>query len=790
MPWCRCLSLFMLLLLLTAGPGGIGCRRAEVPPPSPISLLDGLDPKQPLGPWRVAAQVRGTHPWVDEAQGLGVELDGVVIPARERDGLSARQKKLVSRTLGKGGALVQTGPVSSLRMPVALAAGERPLLGIRYGAAMAGGTRIEARLLRDDEPVATVRAAVAGDWLEALLLSPPGGADALELRHHLPPGSEIILRDTALIVLDRGAADAAVERARLYLRLARGTPAAPVPRQRVEPLSRDGSTFETLLLSSGESVNLPLPGEPAGRRLRCWLTVLSADGAQPAVLTLAADTGEGDPRVLLRAAVDAGGVGRWSEFLLEGDRGLPPDCRGLTVTLTGGDAVAGISGPLLLPERRPGGRKNLLVIDLDTLRADRMATYGYEGWPTTAGLDEWLLENGGHLFEHAYSPAVSTLPATAKFLAGRYHDVHRQRTVPRGYDLLQERLRRHGYYCVAFTGGGQLRSTGFEQGFHEYHWSREVGKLEDSFPRAEAWLAANGGERFFLFLHTYETHAPYTRGDFCAGLPRGRLGDLMAGEPLIPDGSGIGNRSELDEAERRYVNAAYDGGVKTATEGVRDLLASLRRLGLGENTVAVILSDHGEEFWDHHQLFAQHGQSLYGELLNVPLIIIDPDHPAGGLHRIGEEVSTVDLLPTVLDLLGLDAAADTDGVSLAPLLGERGTGNAFRREIPVIASRMQDECCVVRGGVKFIAPLGPEPWRTGACGLPGGVGELYHLGEDPGERTNLAATRPELRQEMAELLHRAATGALPPLEGEAAGREPADPDLRRQLRALGYVDGD
>jgi len=793
MPGRRILSLLLLTLLFATVPGGLGCRRAEPEPlPPPISLLDGLDPAEPLGPWRVAAQVRGTHPWVDKAQGLGVELDGVIIPARKRDGLSERQKKRVSRKLGKGGTLVQTGQVSSLRLPVAVNGGERLLLGLRYGVAWADATRIEARLLRESEPVAAAQASVAGDWLEASLDAPTGGADTLELRHHLAPGSAIALRNTALVVLDRGASDADARRAWLYLRLARGnttSPAAPVPRQRVEPLSLDGRTFDTLLLSSGETIDLPLPETPAGHRLRCWLTVLSADGDTPATLVLAAHAGEGGPRTLLQTPVKAGGVGRWAEIQLEGDQGLPQDCRRLTMTLVGGDAVAGISGPLLLPERRPGGRKNLLVIDLDTLRADRMGTYGYEARPTTAGLDELLRDKGYSLFENAYSPAVSTLPATAKFLAGRYHDVHRERTVPRGYTLLQERLRRHGYYCTAFTGGGQMRSVGFEQGFHEYHWSRKVGKIEDSFPQAEAWLESNRGELFFLFLHTYEPHAPYTRDLFCGGLPRGRLGDISAGELLVPPDSGLKNDTPLTDEEQVFVNAAYDSGVRVATDGVRDLLLSLDRLGLDGNTVVVILSDHGEEFWDHHQLFAQHGQSLYGELLNVPLIVFDPENPARGLRRIAETASTVDLVPTVLDLLGLPPGTETDGASLAPLLdGDRA--GSFRRDLPVLASRLDKSYCVIEDGTKYIRRLGPQPWLATEQGSPVPGGELYRLTDDPRESRNLVAADPGLHREMDDLLQRSAGRALPPLDGEAAEREPVSPDLQRQLRALGYVDGE
>ncbi len=776
-----------LLVLCSAMLVNSGCRQAD---PVPISLMDPLDPSEPLGPWRLAIQVRGTRPWADDAEGLGVTLDGEVIPARSMAELPPRQLKKAARVLGKGGEFIQTAPVSSLRTPVTVAGGERLLLGLNYGARWMGDPLIEGRLLRDGEMVASGQAAVHGHWCEVQLTVPPGGAETLEVRHHLAPGTAIVLRNTALVAVNSAATEAEIVRAMCFLRLARGsraTPATRVPEKRVIPLELAGRTLDILLLGSGETREVEVPPALAGRRLLCWYTVMTARPDAPATLAMEAESGEGW-RSLAVLSVRAEDINTWTKVSLEkGD--VPPDCRRIRLTVAGGDAIVGMSGPVLPAGRRPKNRKNLLVIDLDTLRADRMGTYGYQQRPTTRLLDAKLQQQGFHLFQHAYSPAVSTLPATAKFLAGRYHDIHRGRAVPRGYTLLQEWLRQAGYYCAAFTGGGQLRDRGFEQGFHEFYWSRDVGKIEDSFPQATAWLEENRDELFFLFLHTYEPHAPYTRGEFCAGLPRGRLGDLTAGELLIPKNSRIKTHTPLSEPEMRYMNAAYDGGVKKATDEVALLLDQLDRLGLADSTVVVILSDHGEEFWDHNGLFAQHGQSLYGELLNVPLIIFDPHRPAAGLHRITEEASTVDLLPTVFDLLGLPFTAETDGVSLAPLMAGEINGEAFHREIPVLASRLDKSYCVIRNGVKYIRGLGPQAWLADQRDLPPWEGELFRLTDDPREQDNLAELQPDLQRQMTELLRRAAGQALAPLDEEAVDHGPVSPDLQRQLRALGYVVG-
>jgi len=784
-PSLRVIVPFILLALLLAAPC---CRQVE-PEPVPISLLDQLDPDEPLGPWRLAAEIRGMRAWTDGAEGLGISIDGRLIDVRSMADLKPGQLKRTSRVMGKGGAFIQTAPVSTHRQPVAAEPGERLILGLRYGTAWAVSPLVEVRLLKAGEVVVSSEADVHGHWCEAQITVPTDGVDTLEIRHHLDPGTAIAIREATLLAVEREAAQEEIVRAKLFLRLARGDRVSPirVPEKRLVPLELDGRTQDVLLLSSGEIIELAIPPVLADRELLCWFTVLEGGASDSAALTLEAETG-GEWRVLAQLPVRAGHAGTWTDLRLnKGD--VASDCRRIRFTITGRNAIVGVSGPVLPAGRRPGGRKNLLVIDLDTLRADRMETYGYGERPTTGRFDALLGQRGFHLFEHAYSPAVSTLPATAKLLSGRYHDIQQKNVVPRSYTLLQEWLRDAGYYCTAFTGGGQLRCRGFEQGFHEFFWSNGVGKIEDSFPQAVAWLQDNVDELFFLFLHTYETHTPYSRGEFCAGLPRGRLGDLTAGELLIPKKSGIRSRTPLTEPEKQYVNAAYDSGVKKATEGVVDLLHELDRLGLTDSTVVVILSDHGEEFWDHAEIFAHHGQSLYGELLNVPLIVFDPDRPAEGMHRIAEEVSTVDLMPTVLELLGLSHTAETDGVSLVPLMEGGSRGDSFHREIPVFASRLDKSCCVIRDGVKYISSLGEQPWLADQQDLPPGPGELFLLTDDPRERSNLADIQPELRQRMSDLLRRAAGQALPPLAEEAVDHGPVSHDLQRQLRALGYVGG-
>ncbi len=330
---------------------------------------------------------------------------------------------------------------------------------------------------------------------------------------------------------------------------------------------------------------------------------------------------------------------------------------------------------------------------------------------------------------------------------------------------------------------------GFERGFHgfhEYHWSERFGKVEDTFPRAERWLR-RPREPFFLFLHTYEAHTPYVRTTFCEGLPRGRLPEPHT-VPDFPEGTT--HLQPLSPEERRYIEAAYDGGVRAATDAAATLLGSLDERGLLGRTVVVILSDHGEEFWDHFPTYARHGHSLYPELLGVPFILRAPGYR--GPQAVDAEVSTADLVPTVMDLLGLPCEGPVDGVSLVPLLG----GGQVRRLVPILAQ--------AKGGVTGLAAIkvatGPHSYIR-MEGPPDRRGrepflirdkergaELYRRDADPRETRSLIGTDAGLAAALAETLAQALARSVEPAPRLIRrGRAGLSPVLAAQLEALGYL---
>jgi arylsulfatase A-like enzyme len=341
-----------------------------------------------------------------------------------------------------------------------------------------------------------------------------------------------------------------------------------------------------------------------------------------------------------------------------------------------------------------------------------------------------------------------------------------------------------------------LRLPGFEQGFHEYHWPEaEYGKVEDSFPDATSWLNQTTIRPFFLFIHTYESHRPYTRDTFCKDLPSGRLGNLSAGEPLLP--KGITSCTELTRQESLYVEAAYDGGVKKACDATAALLLHLESLGLTEKTVVIVWSDHGEEFWDHSNVFAEHSSvSLYGELLNVPFLVYAPQSQKRTVQIVDEETSTIDLLPTVADLLDIRLQDRCDGVSLRPLI----LGRSNERDIPILAMDLPEgetrptKTCVILQGVKYTEPLEPQAEipekRRAKCGYYPAKRELFRLMDDPSEKFDLAGEAMELTREMAALLREGLNSAARPKADSLIENTPSTLpyDLRKQLRALGYLD--
>lgn len=434
-----------------------------------------------------------------------------------------------------------------------------------------------------------------------------------------------------------------------------------------------------------------------------------------------------------------------------------------------------------------------VLILLDTVRADHCSAYGHVR-PTTPALER--LAKRGALFENAISSAPWTLPAVASLLSGeppgRALDPARRRL----RRSLVEILHRAGIRTAAFTEGGFVsREFLLDRGFDDY--SEEEGpvrraadgqaprapgpgSVERTFANARRWLAQHSAERFFLFVHTYEAHAPYTRHTFTAGLAPGRVGSELRIDTIARITRG---ELRLDPDELRYVDALYDGGIRAADDEVGRLLDALAALGLDERVLVIVTSDHGEDLGD---LFpartASHGHALKDALVRVPLVVADPRDPAPG-RRIASQVRLLDVLPTVTAALGAPYAFETEGRDLGPLLrGEETTPQRVAFGGDTSAGPPRE--FLRAAGHKYIERTGDDP--TGALVPPPPERQLFDLAADPREQHDLAAERPELVQAFAQALalrRGAATGAAP-----SRDLDTLPPELRERLRSLGYAD--
>ena len=443
----------------------------------------------------------------------------------------------------------------------------------------------------------------------------------------------------------------------------------------------------------------------------------------------------------------------------------------------------------LPPPAEPRHPLNIILISIDTLRADHLSTYGYAS-PTSPAIDRLAAE--GVVFEQAYSHSPKTAPSHMSLMTSVHPGVHRVLNTTGGpidsqlsldIPTLPQILRQAGYRTAAFTAGANLASgIGFGRGFESYEelpidaattfeaGIEQLRKWDDGDPRP-----------FFLFLHTVQVHDPY--------LPPARERDLFTDPeyagPITSDRAELAKRAsqsgrrvvdefwELvdleDPTELRHLKALYDACIRYTDEQVGRLLAAASALGRDQDTLIVLLSDHGEEFMEHG---GTRHNSLFDELLQVPLILRLP--AAMGTvngRRVTTPVRLVDVMPTLLELVGLPSPPHLEGESVLPLLteGDESTRYVFAhwRELGARSLRV-------------------GPWKM--IRIPGSF-HVFNLEDDPGERTPLEQDRPDvvaaLARSLKQLMEAARQTSQIVRPGEHA---PIDEATRTKLRALGYIE--
>jgi arylsulfatase A-like enzyme len=406
-------------------------------------------------------------------------------------------------------------------------------------------------------------------------------------------------------------------------------------------------------------------------------------------------------------------------------------------------------------------RPNVLLIVVDTLRADHLGAYGYAR-PTSPNLDRFA--DTAVRYERAWSQAPWTTPSVAALLTSRqplsFGITDVDSTLPEGATLLSERLAAAGYRTGAVVSHRFVsRRWGFAQGFESFDDTNARDHDAITSPQITAqalrFLDEHRDERFFLWLHYFDPHFAYREhADFAFDRAGAYDGPV---QPGVRFGDLLRRQATLGPADARELERLYDSEIAFTDEHIGRVLAHLAETGLDANTLVVFTADHGEEFLEHGRL--GHTKTLYDEVLRVPLLVRTPGVAPG---VVDAPVALVDVAPTILDALGLPPDAEAAGRVL-PRPSERVDPE---RVVLASSERRQRKITAVSEGFKLI--------RTGE------QVEYYDLTRDPGERSPLADrdVGPFARLD-------AATRELAVANTPGAAVELSE-DERERLRLLGY----
>ncbi len=422
---------------------------------------------------------------------------------------------------------------------------------------------------------------------------------------------------------------------------------------------------------------------------------------------------------------------------------------------------------------------NLVVVSVDTVRADRLGVYGYRERPTSPRIDALFAEGVG--FSRAVAPRGLTWPSLASVLTGLYPSGHG--VIYNGYEFSDETrtlpklLGAAGYRTGAFLNN-MLRAN--HQGWEVLNSAG--GNERELTRRALDWVTGLEPNRpFFLWTHYFGAHSPYSGGKAWVrrNLDPSYEGPVVAGKRAL-------NRIMLEgiplgERDVAYLDGLYDGAVMGTDAIVGELLEGLAAGGQRERTLIVFLADHGEDLYDHNG-YLYHACSVYESTLRVPLAFVAPGLvPAGEL--VASPVELIDVAPTVLELLGVEPPAELHGSSLVPYLERPGRSGAKPAFSEYSDTRIHT---ALAGGWKLVVNpdrYEPECFEGAPRSLyPIGEVELYDLESDPEETANVAADHPERVAALAELIERRFSALADRRQTQELPEE-----LKEELRALGYV---
>jgi arylsulfatase A-like enzyme len=420
-------------------------------------------------------------------------------------------------------------------------------------------------------------------------------------------------------------------------------------------------------------------------------------------------------------------------------------------------------------------KPNIILISLDTLRAQSMSCYGFTK-ETTPFMDQLARE--GVLFENMCSASTTTPPSHMSMMTGLYRSVHgvfNSQVLDQNITTLPEVLSNKGYATCAVTEDGFLvRDMGFGRGFDDYYEIKDItlfnkllvagGFAKDVFEKGKSWIAAKNNQKFFLFLHTYEVHAPY--------FPPPPYDTMFLDNPQkhsenLNKFRTYKGRLDAHKFPPEFIRAQYEGEARYTDDLIKDFIGFINDRGLAAKTLVIITSDHGEELFEHRDIVG-HGRYTYDTESHIPFIMWMPEKLPSG-KRVKSQVSNVDIFPTIIDFLKLDVTGKTQGQSLLPLLHDP----MFYGERQVFCEANEDTC--VRSlNYKFIDSH-----------------ELYLYDTDPHEQFNRAEEQKDLcdaaTQELNKFRNECQLLKIQKSIPEKSLTVPLSEKDIMKLQALGYI---
>ncbi len=421
-------------------------------------------------------------------------------------------------------------------------------------------------------------------------------------------------------------------------------------------------------------------------------------------------------------------------------------------------------------------KPNVILIGIDTLRADHLSCYGYKR-KTTPFIDEFAKESV--VFENAFSTTSWTLPSFMSILTGLYLSSHKvvtpENKLHSSFITLAEIFKNQGYKTAGFVSAPFLKKNfGFVQGFDVYNEATSSPTHIESHKDITSpqitklvlnWLHKNKNKRFFLFIHYWDPHY-----DYIPPPPYDKIFDPYYTGTI--DGTDIENSKKIhpgmDERDLQHIIALYDGEIRWTDFHIGKLFSELKRLNLYKNTLIIIVADHGEEFLEHNG--KGHRRTLYNEVIHVPLILKLPYSSKN--KYVKSPVSTIDILPTILEVLNITPPVEIEGKSL--LLYIHADKENFDREIySELYEERKEKIALIYYPYKLIYNISFKKF------------EMYNIQKDAFEKKNLINVFPQIANRLRGKLFDWYKSRI--FNTSKTSKTKLDEETLQQLKSLGYL---